>query len=57
LRISANAGTAFQLLCRYLDNESEARERRDFTKDRDERLALGAGLRHKQRVEVDAPSA
>lgn len=41
---------AYRLVCAYLDNDSEACERGDFTKDRDERLALGAGLRLKQRA-------
>jgi hypothetical protein len=41
---------AYRLVCAYLDNESEACERGDFTKDRDERLALGAGLKLKQRA-------
>lgn len=45
-----DAATAYRHICQYLDNESEARERGDFTKDRDERLALGAGRRHKQRA-------
>ena len=40
----------FRLICAYLDNASEACERGDFTKDRDERLALGAGLRLKQQA-------
>ena len=44
------ADEAYRLICAYLDNESEACERGDFTKDRDERLALGAGLRLKQRA-------
>jgi hypothetical protein len=41
---------AYRRICAYLDNESEARERGDFTKDRDERLALGTGRNHKQRA-------
>lgn len=49
-RDCTDAADAFRRLCRYMDHESEARERGDFTKDRDERLALGAGLRHKQRA-------
>jgi len=40
----------YRQVCAYLDNASEACERGDFTKDRDERLALGAGLRLKQRA-------
>jgi hypothetical protein len=40
----------YRLICAYLDNASEACERGDFTRDRDERLALGAGLRLKQRA-------
>lgn len=50
LGATSTAEAAFGILCEYMDNESEARERGDFTKDRDERLALGAGLRHKQRA-------
>ncbi len=45
-----DAASAYRRICYYFDNESEARERGDFTKDRDERLALGAGLRLKQRA-------
>ena len=45
-----DAATAYSTICRYMDNDSEAREQGDFTKDRDERLALGAGLGHKQRA-------
>ena len=41
---------AFRHLCAYLDNESEACERGDYTKDRDERLALGAGTKLKQKA-------
>jgi hypothetical protein len=45
-----DAGNAFRILCSYLDNESEACERGDYTKDRDERLAVGAGTKMKQRA-------
>lgn len=41
---------AYRRVCAYLDNQSEARERGDFIKDRNERLAVGAGLRHKQQA-------
>ncbi|MEJ8277451.1 DUF932 domain-containing protein [Pseudonocardia spirodelae] len=41
---------AFRRICSFLDNESEACERGDFTKDRDERLALGAGTKLKQKA-------
>lgn len=46
----SDAANAYRAICRYLDNDSEARGQGDFTKDRDERLALGAGLKHKQRA-------
>jgi hypothetical protein len=45
-----DALTAYRLTCQYLDHRSEACEKGDFTKDRDERLALGAGTKHKQRA-------
>ncbi|MDN5759555.1 MAG: hypothetical protein L0H59_13665, partial [Tomitella sp.] len=45
-----SAFDAFQRICTFLDNESEACERGDFTKDRDERLALGAGTKLKQKA-------
>lgn len=45
-----NAADAYRWICFYLDHRSEARERGDLTEDRDERLALGAGWRIKQRV-------
>jgi len=45
-----DAASAYRRVCRYLDHESEARERGDLTKDRDERLALGTGMRLKERV-------
>ncbi|WP_170165773.1 DUF932 domain-containing protein [Terracoccus luteus] len=45
-----DAANAFRLLCDFIDNESDACERGDFTKDRDERLALGAGNKLKQRA-------
>jgi hypothetical protein len=40
----------FRRICSFLDNESEACERGDFTKDRDERLAVGAGTKLKHRA-------
>lgn len=39
---------AYQAVCDWIDNLSEACERGDFTKDRDERLALGAGNKYKR---------
>ncbi|MDK3256998.1 hypothetical protein [Blastococcus capsensis] len=45
-----NAADAYRWLCFYVDHQSEARERGDLTEDRDERLALGAGWRLKQRI-------
>lgn len=47
---SESAFRAFTRLCAFLDNESEACDRGDFTKDRDERLALGAGTKLKQKA-------
>lgn len=47
---SGTAFDAFRRICSFLDNESEACERGDFTKDRDERLALGAGTKLKQKA-------
>ncbi|MDX3097719.1 hypothetical protein PV417_24780 [Streptomyces sp. ME19-03-3] len=46
----SDAASAYVAVCDWIDNRSEACERGDFTKDRDERLALGAGNRHKQRA-------
>jgi hypothetical protein len=46
----STAFDAFRRVCSFLDNESEACERGDFTKDRDERLALGAGTKLKQKA-------
>lgn len=46
----SDAANAYRSICAYLDNESEACERGDFTKDRDERLTVGAGLKMKQRA-------
>lgn len=43
-------GAAYGTVCRYLDRVSEAREKGDATKDRWERLAAGAGHRHKERA-------
>lgn len=43
-------GAAYRSVCRYLDRVSEAREKGDATKDRWERLAAGAGNRHKERA-------
>lgn len=45
-----DAASAYRAICDWIDNHSEACERGDFTKDRDERLALGAGNKHKQRA-------
>lgn len=45
-----SASQAFRRVCAFLDNESEACERGDYTKDRDERLALGAGTKLKQKA-------
>ncbi|WP_181778849.1 DUF932 domain-containing protein [Pseudonocardia pini] len=45
-----SAYDAFGRICAFLDNESEACERGDFTKDRDERLALGAGTKLKEKA-------
>jgi hypothetical protein len=50
MRSIDNAASAYKRICYYLDHESEACERGDFTKNRDERLALGAGLKLKQRA-------
>lgn len=47
MREVTDAALAYKTICYYLDNESEACERGDFTKDRDERLALGAGNKYK----------
>lgn len=46
----SDAANAYTAICYWIDNESEACERGDFTKDRDERLALGAGHKYKQRA-------
>jgi hypothetical protein len=43
-----DAASAFRQICDWIDHHSEACERGDFTKDRVERLALGAGSRLKQ---------
>lgn len=45
-----DAASAYVAICDWIDNKSEACERGDFTKDRDERLALGAGNKYKQRA-------
>jgi hypothetical protein len=50
LDLSETAFDAFLRICSFIDNESEACERGDFTKDRDERLALGAGTKLKQKA-------
>lgn len=42
------AASAYRAVCDWIDNRSEACERGDFTKDRDERLALGAGNKYKR---------
>jgi Domain of unknown function (DUF932) len=44
------AAEAFEIICHYVDHESEARERGDYTEARDERLALGAGTKLKQQA-------
>lgn len=44
----ADAASAYRAICDWIDNHSEACERGDFTKDRDERLALGAGNSYKR---------
>ncbi|MGN7701906.1 hypothetical protein [Cellulosimicrobium sp. 22601] len=46
----SDAASAYQRVCQFLDHESEACERGDFTKDRDERLAVGAGNRIKRKA-------
>lgn len=43
-----DAANAYRAVCDWIDNRSEACERGDFTKDRDERLALGAGNKYKR---------
>jgi hypothetical protein len=43
-----DAASAYRAICDWIDNHSEACERGDFTKDRDERLALGAGNKYKR---------
>ena len=45
---TTDAANAYRAICEWLDNQSEACERGDFTKDRDERLALGAGNKYKR---------
>jgi hypothetical protein len=45
-----SAASAYRAICDWIDNHSEACERGDFTKDRDERLALGAGNKYKERA-------
>lgn len=47
---TTDAATAYRRLCAYVDNQSEACERGDLTQDRTERLALGAGMRLKERL-------
>ena len=44
----ADAASAYYAICDWIDNRSEGCERGDFTKDRDERLALGAGNKIKR---------
>lgn len=46
----SDAANAYRHICAFLDNDSEACERGDYTKDRDERLTVGAGLKMKQRA-------
>lgn len=43
-----DAASAYRAICDWIDNRSEACERGDFTKDRTERLALGAGNKYKR---------
>lgn len=45
-----DAANAYRWICEWLDNHSEACEPRDFTKSRDERLALGAGTKMKHKA-------
>lgn len=47
---ATDAAGAFRAVCDWIDNHSEACERGDFTPDRDERLALGAGNAYKRRA-------
>lgn len=44
----SDAASAYRVICDWIDNRSEACERGDFTKSRDERLAMGAGNRYKR---------
>ncbi|WP_270886253.1 hypothetical protein [Pedococcus sp. 5OH_020] len=44
----SDASSAYHAICDWIDYHSEACERGDFTKDRDERLALGAGSKYKR---------
>lgn len=44
----SDAANAYRALCNWIDHHSEACERGDYTKDRTERLALGAGNRYKR---------
>lgn len=44
----SDAANAYRAICDWIDNHSEACERGDFTSDRDERLALGAGNKYKR---------
>ncbi|MGW3246528.1 hypothetical protein [Streptomyces sp. NPDC001070] len=46
----SDAANAYRAICYWIDNESEACNHGDFTKDRDERLALGAGHNYKRRA-------
>ncbi len=48
MRGLTDAANAYRAICDWIDNRSEACERGDFTKDRDERLALGAGNKYKR---------
>lgn len=45
-----DAGTAYEVLCSYLDLDSEACKSGDFTADRDERLVNGAVEEIKNRI-------
>ena len=46
----SDAATAFRMICEFLDNASEACEPGDFTENRNERLALGAGTKLKRKA-------
>lgn len=48
MQANTDAASAYRAICDWIDNRSEACERGDFTKDRAERLALGAGNKIKR---------